>query len=436
MFINIESEIRYAIEPQHTCSLAGAYLGVLHLKDAAMIAHASPGCGFAMRYGLAQHWKGFLPCPVTNVCEEHVIMGSEELLYEAILKTFSIHKPKQIFVLTGCSTALIQEDYEAVAYKAEKKIGIPIICIATGGIIGDVYYGYNSFLEAIVKKCSFKKNVILDSVKRAYFTGIFPRYDMHWRGDCKEISDMFMEFFDIKALPFLFDEVDYEQISEISSSDFCLTVNPRIGKKTLENLSKKSGCKFYISSFAPIGIQYTSFFLQEVAEILNMDLKVFRDKLNHKIEIVRSALLRGFDFAKVMYSSAKMAVIGEPSQAIPLINFFANEMGITPVMVAFIEKANELELMELERVLSVRKISMTVLNNQDNSFIKDTIIRSGVNLVFGRSLDRIPNSDIVHITWQFPSSDHFVIYDRPIIGFNGAISLVDYIVNAFSAKWY
>ena len=66
-FVNMISEVRYTIEPQHTCSLAGAYLGALHLEGAAIIAHASPGCGFAMRYGLAQHWKSFLPCPVTNV---------------------------------------------------------------------------------------------------------------------------------------------------------------------------------------------------------------------------------------------------------------------------------------------------------------------------------------------------------------------------------
>jgi len=430
------SEKRYAIEPQHTCSLAGAYLGALHLKGSAIIAHASPGCGFAMRYGLAQHWKGFLPCPVTNLCEEQIIMGSEELLHKAILKTYHVHKPNQIFVLTGCSAALIQEDYESIAHSAEKDIGIPVFYVGTGGIIGDFYYGYNSFLEAVIKKCNFTKKSKPTFFRKVYISGIIPRYHMHWRGDLKELSHLLMNFFDLESTPLLFDQEEIHTFSEISDSDIYLSVNSKIGRKAAKLLYKKSGCKCLSIPYAPIGIKYTSRFLHDIAKLLNADMEKFDSHLNSEIEKSKGYLLRGFDFAKVMYASAKMAVIGEPSQAIPLVNFFTNEIGILPVLVAFTETASDADLNELEEVLSVRECPVLVLNHQNNSLVKESIVKSGANLVFGRSLDRITGLNIVHITWQFPASDHLVVYDRPILGFDGMVSLIDYVINGFSAKWY
>lgn len=430
------SEERYAIEPQHTCSLAGAYLGVLHLEGAAIVAHASPGCGFAMRYGLAQHWKSFLPCPVTNLCEEHIIMGSENLLYKAILKTYQVYKPKQIFVLTGCSAALIQEDYESIAQNVEKNIGIPVVYVSTGGIMGDFYHGYNSFLEAIVKKCNFEKLLKPTSSKKVYISGIIPRFHMHWRGDIKELSHLLKLFFDLESLPMMFEKMSFDMLPEISDCDIYVSISSRIGKKIAKQLSKKSGCKYLLVPYAPIGIKYTSFFLREIAKLLKVDMVKFDNLLNSQIERIQGELLRGFDFAKVMYTSAKVAVIGEPSQTIPLVNFLINEIGIFPVLVAFTEFASNADLKELEEVLSVRGCPIFVLNQQDNSLIKEFIAKSGANLVFGRSLDRVSNLDIVHITWQFPASDHLVVYDRPILGFSGMVSLVDYIINGFSSKWY
>lgn len=292
------------------------------------------------------------------------------------------------------------------------------------------------FWKRSLKKSKLDKIEKSPTPNKVYFSGIIPRYHMFWRGDTKEISTLIKKFFNIESTPLLYDKMTYDEMNKISSQDIYLSVNSRIGRKTAKQLTKKTGCKYYLAPYAPIGIKYTSRFLQDIAKLLQTDRKKFDHQLQLEIETTRGRLLRGFDFAKVMYASTKIAVIGEPSQTVPLIDFFTNEIGITPVLVAFTETAEDEELKELEDVLAIRKIAVSVLNHQDNSLVKEYIIRTGANLVFGRSLDRISGTNIVHITWQFPGSDHLVVYDRPILGFHGAISLVDYVINGFSAKWY
>ena len=65
------------------------------------------------------------------------------------------------------------------------------------------------------------------------------------------------------------------------------------------------------------------------------------------------------------------------------------------------------------------------------------VVFSKPNLVFGRSIDRIADlSNTAHITWTFPSSNRFIVYDKPYLGYNGVVSIVDDIINAFSNIWY
>jgi nitrogenase molybdenum-cofactor synthesis protein NifE len=56
----------------------------------------------------------------TDITEMDIVYGSEEKLYNAILQTYEVVKPKAIFVYATCVSGLIGEDIEAVCRKAEE----------------------------------------------------------------------------------------------------------------------------------------------------------------------------------------------------------------------------------------------------------------------------------------------------------------------------
>ena len=106
-------------------------------------------------------------------------------------------------------------------------------------------------------------------------------------------------------------------------------------------------------------------------------------------------------------------------------------------MIAFTRDVSQEELDVLDEILKAKNNYAKVLIDQDNYIIRKYLVETKSNIIFGRSIDRVKEFEkAVHITWQFPSTDRLVIYDRPYLGYNGIVSIIDDIVNGFSRAWY
>jgi nitrogenase molybdenum-iron protein beta chain len=259
---------------------------------------------------------------------------------------------------------------------------------------------------------------------------------MFFRGDMDELRRIFKKM-NVQVNSFLSGDCSCASVKRMFKSDLTISLSSKIGQKALQMIKRNGGpntCQFNV---APIGFEYTKRFLIRVGELLNLDPDLVGKVIDEEELNARKKMLRGFDFSKVMFTSARAAIIGEPSRTIALTNFVVNELGIKPLMIAFTSKVSDAELEELDKILKLRSNKAKVLIEQDNYLIRKTMLETKPNLVFGRSIDRIKELDkTAHITWQFPSTDRLVIYDRPYLGFNGVVSIVDDIVNGFSRIWY
>nr|WP_092074067.1 nitrogenase component 1 [Dendrosporobacter quercicolus]NSL47780.1 hypothetical protein [Dendrosporobacter quercicolus DSM 1736]SDM76610.1 light-independent protochlorophyllide reductase, B subunit [Dendrosporobacter quercicolus] len=438
----IVSEKYYAIEPSHSCGLSGGFLGTLGFSNSSLLVHGSSGCGFAMRYGLSQHWKSFIPCPVTSFHERDVIFGGVKLLKQGIEKIERVNTSDILFILTTCSSEIIGDDLEEVAIQESEDRNKKVIVVEVGGASGNTFDGYNDFLYKVVKdfnerfwypgKNEYKKN----DKKQIDILGLIPLYDMFFRGDMKEIKRV-LQRFDINVNSFFTGDCSVDKVQQMFHSDLIISMSNLIGKKTINKLKKVTQALTHQFSIAPIGFDYTKEFFLKIGSLLNVDRELIKSVLEEEELKARKQMLRGFDFSKVMFTSGRVAIIGEPSRTIALTNFLLNELGMKSVIIAFTSKVQEYELEILDQILKVRDNRATVLIKEDNYLIRQLLSETKPNLVFGRSIDRLKDlKKTAHITWQFPATNRLVIYDKPYLGFTGTVSIVDDIVNAFSSLWY
>jgi nitrogenase molybdenum-cofactor synthesis protein NifE len=109
------------------------------IADAAHIVHGPIACcgnSWEGRGTLSSkgslHRMGF----TTDMSEMDIIYGSENKLYDAILRTYESVRPKAIFVHATCVSGLIGEDIEAVCKKAEASLSIRVIPVNAPGFVG------------------------------------------------------------------------------------------------------------------------------------------------------------------------------------------------------------------------------------------------------------------------------------------------------------
>lgn len=429
-----------AREPAWSCGLSGAFLGALGFDNASWLVHGSSGCGFAMRYGLSPHWKSFIPCPVTSLQEDGVIFGGKDVLANGIDRIERINRSDVLFVLTACSAEIIGDDVQAAVTAASRRHAKPVVAVESGGATGNTIDGYSNFVlrtvEALYPPGEPRSARRQDASPRVDVTGVIPYFDMFWRGDLREVKRILARV-DVEVNSMLSGQVSLRSLARSGQTDLTLTLNKHVGLRALLRLKNRRGARIHVAPVAPIGIELTRRWVEDVLSALGIASDDRLKRLREEEAVARSMMLRGFDFSKVMFSSGRAAIIGESSRAIALTHFLANELGMRAVLVALTNRPDEAELQLLDATLGKRSNRARVLVDQDGETVRRQLVEARPNLVFGRSTDRITDlPKTAFVTWQFPATDRLVVYDRPYLGFKGVASIVDDIINAFSRLWY
>ncbi len=127
-----------------SCAFDGAMIVLQPIADTAHIVHGPIACcgnswegrGTLSKVGaghaLPLHRMGF----TTDMGEIDIVYGSEEKLYNAIVKTHRAVSPKAIFVYSTCVSGLIGEDIEAVCKRAAIELSISVIPVNAPGFVG------------------------------------------------------------------------------------------------------------------------------------------------------------------------------------------------------------------------------------------------------------------------------------------------------------
>lgn len=417
----------YIDAPRVTCALGGALDLVNSIHRAAPIIHAGLGCGMALFTGNLGHgyqYEGYAcgyAMPSTNTLEKQVVFGGEDRLREQIKTTMEIIDADIYFVISGCTVGLIGDDIKAVVneFSGSDK---PVIFAETSGFKGDTYRGYDIAYKSMIDQLTVRSKKRTKGVVN--LLGIVPLMDAFWQGNINEIVRLLQRIGLKVNLSGNGDTV--EKIRNASKVELNIVLSPNTGISVAENFKQKFGVPYLVYPL-PIGSE-TSNFLIEVARTLHLDLEKVEKVIEEEENTFWKYLLKFTEAHVFALSNKEFSVIADSGYAVGITKFLANDLSLTPNLIAVTDQPEENLREPIRENISKLDYDLepTVLFESDNYKIWENIKENKPNVVFGSTNDKIEGKKYGISTFPltFPLYDQ-VVLSKGYSGYRGAVTLAE-----------
>jgi len=253
---------------QRGCSYAGCKGVVIGpIYDILHITHGPIGCGYYSWLSRRNLTKirdegetNYLQYSMsTDMQENHIVFGGEQLLEDAIQEAYDEFKPKAISVYSTCPVGLIGDDVHAVCKKMKEKLGINIFGFSCEG-----YKGVSqSAGHHIANNGVFKNMIGLDDTpsEGEYTINVLGEYNIG--GDAWEI-DRILALCGIRIIGTLSGGVSYDEICNAHMADLNVVMCHRSINYMAEMMETKFGIPWFKVNF--IGLEGTKKSLRKIAQ--------------------------------------------------------------------------------------------------------------------------------------------------------------------------
>jgi nitrogenase molybdenum-iron protein beta chain len=414
-------------------------LATYGIHGAITINHGSQGCATYPRHQITRHTRE--PCEVatTSLTEHSAVYGGREHLLTALQNIYERFHPTMITVCSTCLSETIGDDIPSIISEFQDnypEIEIPILSVNTPSYVGTHITGFDNFLEVMARTLPQRSR--RDNGKINIIPGwVNP-------GDTRELKSM-MKHMGVDTI-FLTDYSEtldggfysekphfarggttLEEIQDSSNSKATIALQKHVGGKAANVYETRYGMPSHILPM-PIGLENTDKFLQVVSEATGQPIPT-------EIELDRARLLDAMIDAHMYVTDMKVALYGDPDILEGLVRMTA-ELGLKPrfVVTASDSKAWGEDMLALAEELD---LDTTFLIKSDLHELHKLIKEEPVDFLIGHSKGKFISTDenVPLIRAGFPVEDRFGYHRRSIVGYRGAMYLVEEIVNTFlSAK--
>jgi nitrogenase molybdenum-iron protein beta chain len=277
----------------------------------------------------------------------------------------------------------------------------------TAGFKGDTYKGYDIAYRSMIDQ------VTVPSKRRAKgvvnLLGIVPLMDAFWQGNINEIVRL-LERIGLKVnLSGNGDTLD--KIKNASKAELNIVLSPYTGIVVAENLKQKFGVPYIVYPL-PIGSE-TSNFLRQVANILQLDPGKVEKVIEDEENTFWKYLIKFTEAHVFALSNKEFAVIADSGYAVGITKFLANDLSLTPSLIAVTDQPEEsLEESIKKSILELDyDLEPTILFEPDNYRIWELLKENKPNIIFGNTNDKIEGKKLG--ISAFPLT--FPLYDRVVL---------------------
>ncbi len=419
------------IQPAKTCQPVGAMYAALGIHKCLPHSHGSQGCCAYHRSALTRHYKEPVMAATSSFTEGSSVFGGQANLLEAITNIFTIYSPDVIAIHTTCLSETIGDDVPQITAKAKEEGRVPngkfIIRASTPSYIGSHVIGFANMIKGIVEGFSAKGT-------KGGHINIIPGYVEP--SDMSEIKHI-AKSMGIEAVVF----PDTSGVLNGPQTGH-YEMYPK-GGTTISDLQRTGNAKFTIGLgqiASGVGAKLLDTKCSVPCEIMNLPIGVrstdaFVDSLRRvggivsdELEYERGQLIDVLTDMQQYFHGKKVALIGDPDHLVALTEFLT-DLGFKVRHVVtgtpgkkFITRIKEAAGTE---DINVREAS-------DYFYLHQLIKNERVDLILGNTYAKYMSrdEDIPLIRIGFP------IYDRvghqyfPIVGYRGALRLVERILNS------
>ncbi|PKU24705.1 Fe-only nitrogenase subunit beta [Telmatospirillum siberiense] len=431
------------INPIFTCQPAGAQFASIGIKDCIGIVHGGQGCVMFVRLLISQHLKESFEIASSSVHEDGAVFGACGRVEEGIDVLLARYPNIRVIpIITTCSTEVIGDDVDGVVTKLEEGLlkekyadrDIQLLAIHTPSFVGSMVTGYDVAVRDFVKKFA-KKGEPNDKIN--LITGwVNP-------GDVKELKHLLAEMdidatvlFEIESFdsPMMPDgsavshgNTTIEDLADTANAKATIALNRYEGGKAAQYLEKTFDIPTIIGP-TPIGIRNTDSFLHNLKALTG---KPIPPSLVRERGVALDALT---DLTHMFLADKKVAIYGNPDLVIGLAEFCL-DLEMKPVLLLLgDDNASYVDDPRIKALRDNVDYGMEIITNADFWDLENRIKNEGLklDLILGHSKGRFISIDydIPMVRVGFPTYDRAGLYRHPVVGYGGAIWLVEQMANA------
>ncbi|WP_020677893.1 nitrogenase molybdenum-iron protein subunit beta [Geopsychrobacter electrodiphilus] len=429
------------VNPAHACQPLGAQMVATGFEGALPFIHGSQGCASYFRSTFSRHYREPAAATCDAMTEDGAVFGGQNNLFEGLQNAYEIYKPKMIPIFTTCMPEVIGDDLTAYTKNAKTQgfipEDLPTPYANTPSFNGSHIHGYDSMLMSILQtltegkkvegKCTGKLNIIpgfdgnvgnLREYKRIIELMGVP-YTM-----LADVSDVFDSGCDgeYKLYP---GGTKLEDAAESINGKATIAMQKYATANTMKWIeSEYDGQKAIIPM--PFGVKKTDEFILKLSEL-------FGKPIPEALKAERARAVDAMTDAHQYLHGRKFAIAGDPDYLIGIVTFLL-EMGARPWHILCSRTTKKFQK-EMQSLLdsSVFGEGCSIYINKDLWHMRSLLVTDPVDGIIGDTHAKWAARDakIPLFRIGFPIIDRVNLHRTPVVGYNGAISMLSMIANKF-----
>ncbi len=428
------------INPIKACQPLGAYLAAIGFEKTLVYSHGSQGCNAYFRTHLARHFKEPFPACSDAMTEDAAVFGGYNNMYEGLENAYTLYKPEMIAVNTTCMAEVIGDDLNAFIKNAKDKGHIPqdlpVPYAHTPSFVGSHIVGYDNMMHGILSQMSTPSGEKKDRIN--IIVG-FDTYIGDYR-EIKRILDLFGVDYILLSDPsdildspangeykMYYGGTKLEDLKDAANSKATILLQKYTTKKTQE-LLKEWGQDVRVVN--PIGIKGTDELMMAISGLTGKPVP-------EQLEIERGRAVDAITDSYYWIYGKQFAFQGDPDLAYGLSRYLM-ELGGEPVHVMCTNGTKDwVEDMEKLKEEFPQGKEMNVYMGKDMWHLRTLLIQEFVPFLIGTSYHKYVERDLNDLGFPlklirigYPIHDRHHLHRFSIIGYQGAIQLLTWIVNS------
>ena len=436
----------YALKGMEYGQLTGLSIASHAIRDGFLLMHVGVGCKNKAVAHLMTHdavEDANLREGWTEVGDRDLILGASGRAAPYMRSWAQRQEPAVMFMTSVTFIDLAGEDLKDHIARAAEDLPFPVLFVPTPGVGGDMFRGYASAMDAILRKMNWDDVPPVE--KQVGLLGYwFDRYEQDHSANLSHLKKL-LSILGLSLGPSLFNGAEYDTLLKFPGNELIVDLPytlPR--RKAIHRQCKKRNL---VSTDLPIGLNGTSRWLRSVAEAAGTWSPTVQLRIKRMEEATRNRIGVMVD----RWRGMKVAVFADPAHGAGLTSLLL-ELGIQPVIVGLkgTTMGGEEQFRNcLEADGNPLPEDCILLDNPSvdaiQTHLKTRLERKELDGVFGNAVDmnalaslpessfrrgtEIPFGPFV-VETGFPCRDHHVLYPLPFMGYRGVEAWVQRILNA------
>jgi len=420
--------------------LLGIFAGVHAVPGAIMLLHTTVGCKFKTQLQISDHdWgrESHNQRLWTGVDDARIITGSGQRLVEFATTWYQRRKPEVFVVATNASIELSAFDVEAAVEELRLRLPIPVLYLKAPGHEGSIQSGYRRFTRAVAPMLA-PASTDPAAARSVALGGYFlDRYEMEHAANVGEIRRLLVQC-GLSWRGAMFDGSSWDSVLAAGQARNMIWLPYGHGIASACGNDGRTHCETDL----PVGLTGTSAFLDRLGRDFGLDAAAIDAVKDRELSRVVPLIKR----AVGTIAGRRVAVFLDTPSAAAVVSFLT-ELGCEVPLVCLTDGTSGSETAFFDacarlgacfesggsfrparpRVLAGRSHNTQYLEFQNEC-------RNGfISVAFGSSIQSaaLESAGVQVIEMGFPSVNKHWLYPMPWMGYNGAVALVQRLLDTF-----